>query len=222
MSNVPLILASGNAHKIREFADMFPGHELIPASTFPGYVAPEETGTSFLENSLIKAEALYNHLNSPEVLKRCEQQYGGIPSVLADDSGIAVDALGGRPGIYSARFGQDETGRELSAAEQNTLLLSKLTGIPAGMGRSARYLCCMTLIVHRHRIFTAQESWEGEIALQPSGNTGGFGYDPIFFLPDRNCTVADLSAEEKNSLSHRSRAARIIVAVLNSLEFSLG
>ena len=175
-----IVIASNNLHKIAEFNTIFFDQKLISASLlFPDF-DPEESGKSFLENSLLKAGELYARLESPEGRTICEERYGGIPAVLADDSGIEVDALGGEPGIYSARFGQEETGRRLNSVEQNALLLSKLKGVAAGPGRSARYVCCLTLLMDRQRIFTAQESWEGEIAMQPSKGKGGFGYDPHF------------------------------------------
>ena len=210
-----ILLASTNSHKIAELSAIFHEYEVVPVGTlFPNF-SPEENGNSFLENSLIKAQALWTQLNSPAGKKAYDQQFTGqFLAILAEDSGIAVDALDGRPGIHSARFGQDENGGRLSAAEQNALLLAMLRD--TSHCRTARYICCMTLLVNDHRIFTAQESWDGKIASQPSGGGGGFGYDPIFFLPDRGCTAADISVDEKNAISHRGKAAQAIVGILRS------
>jgi XTP/dITP diphosphohydrolase len=215
-----ILIASNNQHKIGELGGILRGHTLIRAGElFPDF-DPEETGSSFLENSLIKARELWARLSSPDGSRLYELSYTdayrheGLPPVLADDSGLCVDALGGGPGIYSARFGHEEAGRPLTSSEQNDLLLEKLRGI---QGRSARYICCMTLIAGAYREFTAQEPWEGEIAVQPSAATGGFGYDPIFHLADRNCTVADITDEEKQQLSHRGKATRRIAAILESM-----
>ncbi|AHC15861.1 non-canonical purine NTP pyrophosphatase [Salinispira pacifica] len=199
-----ILVASNNHHKIEELSLILPGHHLIPVNRYLEDFDPEETGSTFLENSLIKSRSLFHRL-SPEDRE--------ILAVLADDSGLSVDALNGRPGIYSSRFGHHEAGRTLSSEEQNSLLLEKLAGLPPSR-RSARYICCMSLILDSNRIYTAQESWEGRIAATPSSAAGGFGYDPIFWLPGKECTVADISAEEKRLLSHRGKAARAIAAML--------
>ncbi len=210
-----ILLASNNTHKIRELSAIFKDQEIMSAQTLIPDFDPEETGVSFLENSLIKAQYLYSCLNN----RKDTEKFHGVsiserklPLIIADDSGISVDALNGEPGIYSARFGQEHG--PLNSAEQNSLLLSRLEGIPAGAQRSARYICCMTILADENRIYTVQETWEGKIALEASSGTGGFGYDPIFFLPDLSCTAADISDEEKNRLSHRGKAARAIAAVL--------
>ncbi|MGI9256572.1 MAG: RdgB/HAM1 family non-canonical purine NTP pyrophosphatase [Salinispira sp.] len=203
-----ILLASNNTHKIRELSAIFKDQEIMSAQTIIPDFDPEETGVSFLENSLIKAQYLYSCLNARKDTEK-------LPLIIADDSGISVDALNGEPGIYSARFGQEHG--PLNSAEQNSLLLSRLEGIPAGAQRSARYICCMTILADENRVYTVQETWEGKIALEASSGTSGFGYDPIFFLPDLSCTAADISDEEKNRLSHRGKAARAIAAVLPCL-----
>lgn len=200
-----ILIASNNPHKIEELAAILPGHTLIPAGEFVKDFDPLETGSSFLENSLIKSRSLFHRLSPKE-----REGLG----VLADDSGLCVDALNGGPGIYSARFGHEEAGRKLSSDEQNKLLLEKLSGLPPSR-RSARYICCMSLILDSNRIYTAQESWEGLIAAEPSAATGGFGYDPVFWLPEKECTVADIPAEQKSLLSHRGKAAKAISAMLS-------
>lgn len=211
-----ILIASNNQHKIEELRIILPHHQLIPVGEIFEDFDPKEHGSSFLENSLIKARALSDLLNSEEGRKIFSRRNPGspIPPVLADDSGIMVDALDGAPGIYSARFGHEDAGRQLSPPEQNDLLLEKLEG---RRDRSARYICCMTLMVDHNRVYTAQEPWEGEIATGQSRGTGGFGYDPIFYLPERGCTVADLSADDKRALSHRGKATMRIAAILASL-----
>ena len=160
----------------------------------------EETADTFLGNALGKARALFKDV-------------GGAYAVLADDSGICVDALGGGPGIYSARYGQTENGK-LTDHEKNLLLLKNLEG---RTDRTARFVCALALVVGPHRVFTSEESWEGEVALSVDG-VHGFGYDPLFLLPGRGVTSAQLAPAEKNRLSHRYRAARRIAAVAADLE----
>jgi len=161
----------------------------------------DETADSFLGNALGKATALWKDV-------------GGAYTVLADDSGICVDALGGAPGIYSARYGQEEAGRKLSDHEKNLLLLKALSG---KTDRSARFVCALALVVGPHRVFTAEESWEGAVAPTVDG-VHGFGYDPLFFLPNLGVTSAQLAPAEKNRLSHRYRACRRLAAVVTDLE----
>jgi XTP/dITP diphosphohydrolase len=184
--------ASGNEHKHKELAAILPQVELrIPADAGLDF-SPNENGATFLENSLIKARALYQLVKQP---------------VIADDSGLCVDALNGDPGIRSARYGSD-AGHILSSAERNSLLLQKLGNSP---NRKARFVCAMVLLLNENRFFAAQETLEGEILHEQHGS-GGFGYDPIFYLPKQACTIAELPPELKNSLSHRGKAARILAA----------
>lgn len=183
-----LVLASGNPGKLKELsvilADL--GYELHAQSEFD---VPEvaETGTTFVENAIIKA--------------RHAASVTGLPA-LADDSGIEVDALNGAPGVYSARF----SGPGASDADNNALLVEKLRNIDSRQ-RSARYRAVIVLMRHAAdpSPIICEGSWEGIIQLEPAGD-GGFGYDPYFFLPDRGCTSAQLSAAEKNRLSHRGKA----------------
>lgn len=183
-----LVLASGNPGKLKELsvilADL--GYELHAQSEFD---VPEvaETGTTFVENAIIKA--------------RHAATLTGLPA-LADDSGIEVDALNGAPGVYSARF----SGPGASDADNNALLVEKLSDIHSRQ-RSARYRAVIVLMRHAAdpSPIICEGSWEGIIQLEPAGN-GGFGYDPYFFLPDRGCTSAQLSAAEKNRSSHRGKA----------------
>jgi len=197
--------ATGNIHKKKELADI-----LDAASKNRSHIAwelkipsdaglsfnPDETGNTFFENALIKAGELYRLLKAP---------------VIADDSGLCVDALDGRPGILSARYG--EAGSRLSDTEKNTLLLSELGNSKV---RSARFVCAMVLYFGPNHFYLAQESMEGEIVpdMEAARGTGGFGYDPILYVPQMGRTVAELSSEEKNMLSHRGKAGKAIAKFL--------
>ncbi len=183
-----LVLASGNPGKLRELSALLEdlGYELLAQSGF-GVSAVAETGTTFVENAIIKA--------------RHAASVTGLPA-LADDSGIEVDALDGAPGVYSARF----AGEDADDAANNTLLVEKLRQVPPE-ARIARYRAVIVLMRHAAdpSPIICEGSWEGLIQLEPAGD-GGFGYDPHFFLPEQGCTSAQLSAEEKNRLSHRGKA----------------
>jgi XTP/dITP diphosphohydrolase len=211
--------ASGNIHKKQEIAALFPGYDiLLPAEAGIPF-DPEETGAAFSENALLKARALYRQLADvrPPDLRRAGP-------VLADDSGLCVDALDGRPGIYSARYaGRDGAGLPagkkpdagLSAPERNALLLEELGDNP---NRKARFVCAMVLLWDESRFVAVQETLEGELAHPGEDRgAGGFGYDPIFYLPSRKVTVAELSETEKNRISHRGKAARIITKLLEGI-----
>lgn len=202
--------ATGNIHKKRELAAILeaasPGTEiLIPGEAGIDGFAPEETGATFLENALIKAKALC----------RLAAAAGKAGPVIADDSGLCVDALGGRPGIYSSRYGGNG-GNKLSGGERNALLLAELGDNPL---RSARFVCAMVLLLNGDRFFAVQETLEGE--LVPSAGAarggGGFGYDPILFIPELGRTVAELSEDEKNRISHRAKAGRAIARFLTGV-----
>jgi XTP/dITP diphosphohydrolase len=183
-----LVLASGNPGKLRELAAMLAdfGYRLRAQSEF-GVEPVPETGTTFVENAIIKA--------------RHAAAETGLPA-LADDSGIEVDALDGAPGVYSARFAGEDAGDDAN----NALLVEKLRDVPVER-RGARYRAVIVLMRHAAdpSPLICEGSWEGVIQLEPRGE-GGFGYDPYFYLPDRGCTSAELSAEEKNRLSHRGQA----------------
>jgi XTP/dITP diphosphohydrolase len=183
-----LVLASGNAGKLREIAALLDdlGYQLHAQSEF-GVSEVAETGTTFVENAIIKA--------------RHAAQQTGLPA-LADDSGIEVDALDGAPGVFSARF----AGASANDAANNALLVEKLQMVPAAE-RGARYRAVIVLMRHAAdpSPLICEGSWEGVIQLQPAGD-GGFGYDPYFCLPELGCTSAELSAAEKNRLSHRGQA----------------
>jgi len=196
-----IVLATNNAHKKQELEAIFPDWKLLlPVDFGQRNWDHEETADSFLGNALGKAWSLW-------------KQIGGEAPVLADDSGICVDALGGAPGIFSARYGQDEAGRTLTDTEKNLLLLKNLE---SSSDRRARFVCALALVVAPHRVFTAEESWEGEVARSIEG-VHGFGYDPLFFLPAHGVTSAQLAPAEKNRLSHRYRACRRLAAVVADL-----
>ena len=183
-----LVLASGNPGKLRELSAILDdfGYKLSAQSEF-NVSEVAETGTTFVENAIIKA--------------RHAAIETGLPA-LADDSGIEVDALDGAPGVYSARF----AGTQCDDEANNALLVEKLKSVP-DTGRSARYRAVIVLMRHAAdpSPLICEGSWEGVIQLQPSGE-GGFGYDPYFYLPEKGCTSAELSAAEKNRLSHRGLA----------------
>jgi XTP/dITP diphosphohydrolase len=193
-----LVLASSNPGKLRELSQLlFPlGHTLTPQSEL-GIDSVEETGTTFLENALLKA--------------RHAAQLGHGPA-LADDSGIEVDALGGRPGVYSARYGGEQ------ASDQDNLekLLTELRDVPETR-RQARYQCVIVLVrdAHDRHPIIAQGSWEGQIGLAPQGS-GGFGYDPIFIPAGSDRTAAQMPPDEKNAVSHRGKALRALLQALEA------
>jgi len=191
-----IVLASGNKGKLREFNQMF---EALPYSIKPqseyevGDV--EETGLTFVENAIIKAR------HAAEITGQ---------AVIADDSGIEVDALKGAPGIYSARYAG------VGAGDKNNLnkLLEDMEGVPTAE-RSCRFQCVLVLMRHANdpTPLIAQASWEGRLLTEPSGENG-FGYDPIFWLEENQCTSAELAPEVKDTLSHRGQALRKLVALL--------
>lgn len=189
-----IVIASGNPGKLREFQALFAGSgiELLPQSAFK-VPAIEETGLSFVENALLKA--------------RNASLHAGLPA-LADDSGIEVDALRGAPGIYSARY----AGINASDDDNNRKLLDELANVPDSQ-RDARYQCVIVYLRHAHDPMPVicQGTWEGVIARGYKG-AGGFGYDPLFYLPQYGCTAAELPAEEKNRISHRGQATRALRA----------
>lgn len=189
-----IVLASGNPGKLRELGALLApaGLGVLPQSAF-GIEPPPETGTTFVENALLKA--------------RNAARLSGLPA-LADDSGIEVDALQGRPGVYSARF----AGEGASDEDNLRKLLAELEGVPESH-RLARYQCVVAA-VRRHddpEPLIANGTWEGRIGRAPRG-AGGFGYDPIFLPTGTGGTAAELDAQQKNSLSHRGQALRALVS----------
>jgi XTP/dITP diphosphohydrolase len=208
--------ATSNNHKAAELQAILGSGVTVKTPAGAGLdFEPEETGATFLDNALIKARALLALAGAP---------------VIADDSGLCVDALDGRPGIYSARyrgrfsdrdcgryrgrFSDRYSGKLLESAERNALLLAEMEG---RTNRAARFVCAMALLFDGNRFFTAQETLEGEIIRTERGS-GGFGYDPILYLPERGLTVAELGEAEKNRVSHRGKAARAIALHLAAAE----
>ena len=191
-----VVLASGNAGKLRELGALLAplDLELTPQGAL-GIGPAEETGTSFLENALLKARHAARGARLP---------------ALADDSGIEVDALGGRPGVWSARY----AGEGASDEDNLRLLLRELGEVPEAR-RGARYRCVIVLVRSPDdaRPLIARGSWEGRIARAPRGQ-GGFGYDPVFVPQGERRTAAEFSAAQKNAVSHRAQALRALVAML--------
>lgn len=189
-----VVLASGNRGKLRELAALLEplGHELIAQDAL-GVESPPETGDTFIANALIKA----NHASRVTGL-----------AALADDSGIEVDALDGRPGVRSARFAGDDATDEQNLAK----LLSDMEGVPDER-RTARFQCVIVLTRNSREPLIAQGTWEGRIATRPRGQHG-FGYDPVFIPAGLTVTSAELDPSDKNTRSHRARALRALVSKL--------
>ncbi len=191
-----VVLASGNKGKVREINQILAGLdiEVVPQTEFD-VPEIEETGLTFVENAILKA--------------RNAAQHTGLPAI-ADDSGLEVDALNGAPGIYSARY----AGEGASDEQNLTKLLNTLAGVPEAE-RTARFQCLMVYMSHEldPTPIICQGSWEGRITEAPQGESG-FGYDPVFFVPTHGCTAAELSAEEKNRLSHRGQALQQLLHAL--------
>ena len=190
-----IILASNNSGKIREFNTMLAGvYEVVSMHEMQVEEVPE-TGLTFVENALIKA--------------RNASAQSGLPA-LADDSGIVVDALEGAPGIYSARFAGNHGDDEANTQK----LLEDMAQVPDDQ-RSARFWCAIVFVEHANdpTPVIIQRGWEGEILREKSGSNG-FGYDPIFYVPTHKKASAELSAEQKNTVSHRGKALQALLAEL--------
>lgn len=190
-----LVLATRNPGKVREMVTLLAdlGVTVRSLSDVPGAPEVEEDGRTFAENAVKKAETI--------------ARFTGLPA-LADDSGLEVDALGGAPGVFSARY----AGEGASDAANNAKLLAALAGVPPER-RTARYRCVLALAVPGMPTVTVEGVCEGRIAEQPRGS-GGFGYDPLFYLPHKGKTMAELAPEEKNAISHRGQALRRLKALL--------
>ncbi len=210
-----LVIATHNAKKGGEMVTILsaamPHTRILTLQDFPNATEPEETGTTYQENAIIKALAA-----SVETGMTC----------LADDAGLEIDAMNGEPGLYSKRFAGENT----PFPKKMRIILDRLEGVES---RAARFRCCIALAsasplpepdlrgvdarvlgssgVHT---LTIEATCEGQIAAEPSGN-GGFGYDPIFFIPELNCTMADLTAAQKHQISHRGKVLRALVVYLN-------
>lgn len=217
-----IFLATGNLHKKHEMEMLCPPHTITIPKDIGIKFDPDETGSTFFENSLIKAESLWKIVKKP---------------VIADDSGICVDALDGKPGIYSARYcgrkflnsskNENADGHNLSQLEQNSLLIKdvNLTLQEKGLdvnnpeNRKCRYVCTIVLYLEKDRFLCAQETFEGILLknIEESKGINGFGYDPIVFLPEYNKTIAELSEEEKNKISHRGKAVKEVMAAFEKI-----
>ncbi|MDY6981169.1 MAG: XTP/dITP diphosphatase [Pseudomonadota bacterium] len=192
-----IVLASNNPGKVREIDQILAGIDMqvLPQSEFhAGEV--DETGLTFVENAILKA--------------RNAAQHAGLPAI-ADDSGLEVDALDGAPGIYSARY----AGPGASDEQNLQKLLADLKDVPEPE-RRARFQCLLVFLRHANdpTPLICQGTWEGVITFEPAGDNG-FGYDPIFYVPEQGCTSAQLPAETKNRLSHRGQALRQLVTALS-------
>lgn len=183
-----LVLASKNPHKLEELSAILSaqGVEIVLESDVGVDVDVDETGSTFEENAILKAKTV--------------MEATGLPAV-ADDSGLCVDALSGAPGVYSARYG----GPELDDAGRCRLLLENMRGM---MDRRCKFICCICACFPDGETITARGECHGTLAYAPVGSDG-FGYDPIFFVPNLKKTFAQLSAEEKNAISHRGNALKL-------------
>ncbi len=190
-----VIFATGNENKLREIrqitADM--DIEVVSMKDAGYYEDVDETGTTFEENAYLKASA---------IAKKC-----GLPT-LADDSGLEIDYLGKEPGIYSSRY----MGEDTPYSEKNAELLRRMEGVP-DEERSARFVCAICYVRPDGTSETVRATMEGIVAHAAAG-ANGFGYDPIFFLPEKGCTSAELPPEEKNLISHRGKALRMMRDIL--------
>ena len=193
-----IVLASNNAGKAREISEILSAYNIsvVPQSDFNVPDIPE-TGLTFVENALLKARNACHHT--------------GLPAI-ADDSGLEIDALQGAPGLYSARY----AGENATDEENFQKALLELEDTP-DENRNARFQCLMVLLKHETDptplIF--QGTWEGKILKQPQG-ANGFGYDPIFYVPEHQCSSAELTAEQKNAMSHRGKALKLLAEYIKN------
>lgn len=188
-------VATKNAGKLREMREIFAGSAL-DLDTYPDYADVDEDATSYVGNAMLKARALEGQLRG----------YHAYAAILSDDSGLEVDALAGRPGILSARY----AGRTSTWEKRRGLLLGEMHGVAEDL-RGGRFVCVMVLLMAQGEPHVAIGTVEGRITAHEIG-AGGFGYDPIFYYPPLKRTFAELSAEEKNAVSHRRRAADLLLA----------
>ncbi len=197
-----VVLASKNPHKLVEISQITEkfGMELVLESQLGVDIDVEETGSTFEENSFLKAQA---------VMKAT-----GLPA-LADDSGICVDALGGEPGIYSARYGFDDSLDDFGRLQ---LLLKNTENVPDGQ-RQAQFVCVITFVTPDGKVIQARGEVHGELLRYPAGE-GGFGYDPIFYYPPFGKSLAQVSPAEKNSVSHRANALKVFYEKLKEAGYA--
>ena len=203
-----LVVATNNPGKLREFDQLLDGcgFELTTPALLGVEFAPEETGTTFEENAKIKAL---------EAARAC-----GLPA-LADDSGLEVDALGGRPGVVSARYaGDGRTDTALTDEQRVDVVLAEMAGVPEEL-RAARFRCVIAVATPSGEVRTVEGVFEGRLGTAPRGENG-FGYDPIFIVPELGVTSAELAPDRKNQISHRGKAARAAKELLKEMRTSLG
>ncbi len=193
-----VIIATKNPGKAREFEHIFAprGIKVRTLLDYPEIADVEETGKTFEENAILKAEAVSLALNK---------------MVIGDDSGLIVDALEGRPGIYSARY----AGEPKSDQKNLEKVLGELKGIPEE-NRTARFYCALAVALPGKETITVAGTCEGRILEEQKG-TNGFGYDPVFYVPEKGCTMAELSSDEKNKISHRANALKQLDVILDSI-----
>lgn len=198
-----VVLASGNAGKIRELQHRLGSQFELVSQNDLGVITPPEDGLSFVENAIIKA--------------RAASEQTGLPAI-ADDSGLSVDALNGAPGIYSARFSGDQATDE----QNNALLLEKLANF-GETERTARFQCALVFMRSASDPVPVicQGTWEGHILYEPQG-TNGFGYDPLFFAFEQGCASAQLPPEVKNQVSHRGKAISLLIECLSTADQNAG
>ncbi|MBQ3110895.1 MAG: XTP/dITP diphosphatase [Clostridia bacterium] len=187
-----IIAATKNKNKVREFKEILPDFDIITQEEAGIDLDVEETGTTFRENALLKAQAIFEKT--------------GIPA-LADDSGLEVFALGGQPGVYSARYG----GEGLDDFGRLKLLLKNMENVEDEL-RGAQFVCSIAFVT-AEKTYEAEGICEGTIIREPRGENG-FGYDPVFFVPEFGKTTAEMSSDEKNSISHRGKALRHLADVI--------
>ncbi len=196
--NKKIIVATSNPGKVREYNKMLHhfGFEVLSLKDFPDFPEIDETGETFSANADLKAFGTFRHFNLP---------------ALGDDSGLEVFALGGRPGVYSARYGKAG-----SSDKDKCLQLLKEMDKISESEREARFVCHLTLVLSEQEVVRVWGECRGRIYHELKGENG-FGFDPIFYLPERNCTMAQLDAEVKNSISHRGRALQQLKEELANL-----
>lgn len=199
-----IVFATGNENKMKEIRRILGnlGMDIVSMKEAGIDGDVEENGTTFSENSLIKARAIASLL----------KEKGDTESiVLADDSGLEIDYLNGEPGIYSARY----MGHDTPYSEKNAAIIERLSGVPDEK-RTARFVCAIAAVLPDGREFDTLGKMEGRIAYETAGGNG-FGYDPIFFLPEYNKTSAELAEDEKNAISHRGKALREMEKILDNM-----
>ncbi len=199
-----IVFATGNKDKMKEIRQILAGlgDEILSMKEAGVFEDVEENGSTFSENARIKADAIY------KILEKKDPEAAATTVVLADDSGLEIDYLGGEPGIYSARY----LGKDTPYTEKNRIILERLEGVP-DEERSARFVCAIAAALPGGKALDTKKTMEGRIGYSIAGENG-FGYDPIFFLPEYGRTSAEISPEEKNAISHRGKALRAMAELL--------